>query len=138
MVSRESEYGLEGLIVLARQPRGKVLLLQEIARARTLPSGFLARIFQKLKHHNLVSSHRGAVRGYSLARHPSKVRLRGIFEAIEGPDLFGRCIFRPRLCQEHDPCSLHKDWIRMRKKLRSASQETTLRDVASRGRAMAR
>jgi len=82
ILSRESEYGLEGLIVLARQPEGKVMLLQEIAEARGLPPGFLARIFQKLKHHNLVSSHRGAVRGYSLARPPSKISLREIFEAI--------------------------------------------------------
>ena len=90
ILSRESEYGLEGLIVLARQPGGKVMLLQEIAEARGLPPGFLARIFQKLKHHNLVSSHRGAVRGYSLARPPSKISLREIFEAIEGSELFGR------------------------------------------------
>lgn len=138
ILRRESEYGLEGLIVLARQPRGKVMLLQEIARARSLPSGFLARIFQKLKHHNLVSSHRGTVRGYALARLPSRISLREIFEAIEGPDLFGRCILRPRLCQEHDPCSLHKDWCGMRMKLRSAAQETTLKQVASRARAPAR
>ena len=138
ILSRESEYGLEGLIVLARQPRGKVMLLQEIAQARRLPPGFLARIFQKLKRHNLVSSHRGAVRGYSLARLPSKISLREIFEAIEGPDLFGRCIFRPRLCEEHNPCSLHADWVRMRKELRSATQETTLKHVAWRRRVPAR
>ena len=58
--SRESEYGLEGLIVLARQPRGTIMLLQEIAGARQLPANFLARIFQSFQH-NLVSSHCGAV-----------------------------------------------------------------------------
>jgi Rrf2 family transcriptional regulator, iron-sulfur cluster assembly transcription factor len=137
MLSRESEYGLEGLSVLARRPRGTVMLLQEIADARRLPSGFLARIFQKLRRHHLVASHRGAVRGYSLARPPGDISLREILEAIEGPDLFGRCIFRPRLCDEHEPCRLHEGWAGMRDTLERATEATTLEHVASRGHATA-
>ena len=61
-----------------------------------------------------------------------------VAEALEGPDLFWRCIFRPRLCEEPNPCSLHKGWVRMREKLRKVTEENTLEHVASRGHARAR
>ena len=37
------------------------MLLQQLAQAGHLPAGFLARTLQKLRRHNLVASHRGAV-----------------------------------------------------------------------------
>ena len=137
ILSRESEYALDGLVVLARQPHGKIMTVKEIAEARQLPSGFLARIFQKLRRHKLVSSHRGAVRGYALARPPSEITLREILEAIEGPGLFERCVFRSRQCDAHDPCKLHKGWLTMREKLQRVTDEITLEDVSSRSHAPA-
>jgi len=137
ILSRQSEYGLEGLIVLARQPQGKVMLLQEIAEARQLPPGFLAGIFQKLRRHNLVASHRGAVRGYALARPPREINLREIFEAIEGPNPFGRCIFWPGRCDDREPCHLHPAWATVSTKLLKVTEKTTLEQVASRGHSRA-
>ncbi len=133
ILSRESQYGLEGLIVLARQPRGKVMLLRQIAQAGRLPAGFLARTLQKLRRHNLVSSHRGAVRGYALARPADDVRLREIFEAIEGPTVFRRCIFSPRHAGDPLPCRLHDEWAEISAALRAVMEETTLAQVAARG-----
>src|SRR3972149_386787 len=131
-LSLESKYGLEGLSVLARQPQGSVMLLQEIAAAGHLPPGFLAHIFQKLTRHNVVSSHRGAIRGYALARPPDEISLREIFEAIEGPGLFGRCVFWPGRCGDQDPCSLHERWAVIRVGLHEMMERTTLAQVALR------
>lgn len=130
-LSRESEYGLEGLRVLARQPQRTVMLLQEIAEAGHLPPRFLAQIFQKLRRHHVVSSHRGAVRGYSLARPSREITLREIFEAIEGPDLFARCIFWPGRCDDKNPCRLHTTLAELRSKLQELLNRTTLEEVAS-------
>jgi Rrf2 family protein len=133
ILSRESQYGLEGLIVLARQPRGKVMLLSQIARTGQLPVGFLARTLQKLRRHSLVSSHRGAVRGYALARPPQEIRLRDIFEAIEGPTVFRRCIFSHRQAGDSHPCRLHDEWARVNATLLAVMDGTTLAQVAARG-----
>ena len=46
-LSRESEYGIQGLIHLAQQPPGTVMQLATIAEAQGLPQSFLAKIFQK-------------------------------------------------------------------------------------------
>lgn len=129
-LSRESEYGLEALIVLARQGDGKVMLLREIAEARGLPAGFLAKILQKLARHQLVSSHRGAVRGYSLARPAGRVSLREILEALEGSDLFSRCVFWPGRCADEKPCRLHEQWAMIRPRFQAMMEQVTLEQVA--------
>jgi Rrf2 family protein len=131
-LSRESEYGLEGLKVLARQPLGKIMVLQRIAALGALPERFLAKIFQKLSRHNIVHSHRGVVRGYSLARPPRSINLREVLEAIEGRTLLDQCLFWSSRCDPEGACSLHEQWIAIRTKLQHMLEATTLEQIASR------
>lgn len=130
-LSRESEYGLAGLRVLARRPKGTVMLLQDIAEAGHLPPRFLSQTFQRLRRHDVVASHRGAVRGYSLARPPHQITVREIFEAIEGRDLLARCVFWPERCGDQNPCCLHSRWAPMREGLTEMLERTTLEDLVS-------
>ncbi len=132
ILSRESQYGLEGLMVLASQPQGKVMLLREIANAGQLPAGFLARTLQKLARHNLVSSYRGAIRGYALARPACNITLRDIFEAIEGPNVFRRCIFSSHCSGDRHSCRLHQEWAPIGARLLEVMGKSTLEQVASR------
>ncbi len=132
-LSRESQYGLEALSLLAEVGPGRVMVLKDIAAARSLPTGFVATIFQKLARHNLVSSHRGAVRGYALARPPHEITLRQIVEAIEGPDLFERCIFWSGRCGDQDPCRLHERWATVRPQVRAMMDATTLGELVLHG-----
>ncbi|MFQ5840678.1 MAG: RrF2 family transcriptional regulator [Candidatus Methylomirabilales bacterium] len=130
-LSRKSHYGLVGLIVLARQPLGSVMTVREIAEAGRLPSGFLAQIFLQLRRQRVVVGNRGAARGYSLARPPDQISLREIFEAVEGPDLFGRCIFWSGLCEGQDPCTIHHLWAQTRPLIQGLMERTTLAQVVS-------
>jgi Rrf2 family protein len=108
------------------------MLLRQLAQAGHLPAGFLARTLQKLRRYNLVASHRGAIRGYSLARPAHEITLREIFEAIEGPTVFRRCICSSRRSGEANCCRLHDDWAPIGARLLTVMEETTLAQVASR------
>ncbi len=130
-LSRGSEYGLEGLLFLARQPPGTVKLINEIAEAQGLPQSFLAKIFQKLVQHGLVTSFRGRQRGYALAKPPVGIALRDVLEAIEGPDLFDRCIFWSDRCSDAHCCRLHHVWKEAKLGLMRTMGETTLNDLIS-------
>jgi len=121
---------VEGLIVLARQPEGRIMLLEEIAEAGHLPPRFLSQIFQKLRRHNVVASHRGAIRGYSLARPAARITLREVFEAIESPDFLGECVFWSGHCNGKTPCVLHDRWAAIRPKLQELLARTTLEEMA--------
>lgn len=131
-LSRESEYGLEGLRVLANRPAGTVMLLREVAEAGGLPARFLAKIFLKLRRQHLVRSHRGLVRGYSLMRPAKTVTMREIIEAIEGPGLFERCAFWPSRCDQEHPCPVHRQWgEKLRPTLKEILEGITLAQVAA-------
>ena len=131
-LSRESEYGIQGLIHLAQQPTGTVVQLAAIAEAQVLPQSFLAKIFQKFTQYGLVRSFRGATRGYTLGRPAGEISLREILEAIEGPGLFERCIFWSHRCAETNPCVLHEGWKQIKPKLTAMMEVTTLQDLVRR------
>jgi Rrf2 family transcriptional regulator, iron-sulfur cluster assembly transcription factor len=133
--NRECEYALKGMIALAAQRDPRPLMLAEIAARGDLPISFLSKIFQKLLRHGLVASHRGARRGYTLTRAAAKTPLRAILEAVEGPDLFDRCVFPHRLCDETRPCPMHSSWQDARALAKAAFEKTTLQDLTKSGAA---
>ena len=128
-LSRESEYGIKALVFLAKQEAEMVLMLSAIAQAEELPQGFLAKIFQKLTKHGLLLSYRGKQRGYALGKPPEQILLKEIVEAIEGPDIFDRCIFWSDKCVDSNPCLLH-DWFKdIKPTLDEMVNQTTLADM---------
>jgi len=131
-LSRESEYGIQGLIHLAQQPPGTVTQLAGIAEAQGLPQSFLAKIFQKFMQYGLVRSFRGTTRGYTLGRPAAEITLKEVLEAIEGPGIFERCIFWSHRCAEDNPCVLHEGWKQIKPKVTAMMEVTTLQDLARR------
>jgi len=131
-LSRESEYGLAGLVHLARQHPGTVLAVKTIAAAEALPAMFLAKTFSRLARHGILRSHRGRRRGYELARSPREISVREILEGIEGPSLFAHCIFWSKECSEERPCPLHETWKVIRPQVKDLLSGMTLADCADR------
>ena len=105
--TRESEYALLGLAVLAEREVDAVVSLGEVASERQLPQPFLAKVFMKLARHGLLTAHRGRGRGYSLSRPPTEILVRDVLEAVEGPRLDNRCLFWEGHCHDTNPCPLH-------------------------------
>ena len=129
-LGREIAYGIVGLLALAAKPSGTVMLLRDIAGVGRVPRSFLAKIFQKLARHGIVRSLRGAVRGYVLARPLKEIKLKEIVLAIEGPDLFERCIFWSDRCADSNPCPLHEQWKQIKEKtFGKLMDKTTLADL---------
>jgi Rrf2 family protein len=106
------------------------MLLSDIAASRGVPQSFLAKIFQKLTKHGIVRSFRGAIRGYTLRLPPTEIKLQEILVAIEGPEIFDRCIFWSQRCAETNACPLHERWKQIRQQfIATMLQRTTLADL---------
>jgi len=129
-LSKESEYGLSGLVYLARQRPGTILQAKEVAKAQDLPVYFLAKTFLKLTKRGVLRSFRGKVRGYTLSRPPREISIKEIVEAIEGSDVFRRCVFWSNQCSDDRPCLLHGIWKTVRPQLVELMERVTLEDVA--------
>lgn len=137
-LGRESEYAIQGLLALAKKRFGVTMLLRDIAALGNVPESFLSKIFQKLTRAGVLQSSRGAVRGYALARHPRDIKVKDVVLAIEGADLFERCIFWNERCADTDPCPMHARWKPVRQQMVDLMEQTTLADLRrNRGAVMA-
>jgi Rrf2 family protein len=128
-LGRESAYAIQGLLALAEQPPGTVMLLRDVAKVGEISESFLAKIFQRLTRGAILNSSRGAVRGYSLARRPKQITIKDIVLAVEGPDVFQRCIFWSNRCADSDPCAMHFRWKKVRERLIDELEKITLADL---------
>ncbi|MBI4329479.1 MAG: Rrf2 family transcriptional regulator [Chloroflexi bacterium] len=127
--SRECEYAFKGLATLATEAAARPVMVSQIAALERLPLSFLRKIFQKLLQHGLIQSHRGARRGYTLVRPAAQITLREILEAIQGPDLFDRCLFAHYRCAEQGACLVHLAWQDVQPQVQAAFERTTLQDL---------
>ena len=91
-LTRAADYAIRGVIYMAMQPAGAIIVIPEIASEMGIPVGFLARIFQSLSRAGLVISHRGKKGGYSLTRKPASLTLKDVIEAVEGNISLNICL----------------------------------------------
>jgi Rrf2 family transcriptional regulator, iron-sulfur cluster assembly transcription factor len=130
-LSQESRQALNALTYLARQPAGDVVESADIAAALDISPTFLSKILQRLGRAGLVNGHRGAVRGYSLAREAAEINVRDVAVAIDGDDLFNRCVFWSQPCSNSSPCILHEEWAKVRPQIEQGLAELTIDALAT-------
>jgi len=106
-LTRGSDYAIRGMMYLAKQPRGKVCLVSQVAEVQCLPESYLAKIFQDLSRSGLVVSYRGAKGGFVLARDPNEITLRQVIEAVEGPIALSPCLDERMGCEQSETCEVH-------------------------------
>jgi len=106
-LTRGSDYAMRGMIYLAKQPRGQICLVSDVAEAQGVPESYLAKIFQDLSRSGLVVSHRGAKGGFALARDPDRITLRQVIEAVEGPIALSPCLDERVGCELSEVCEVH-------------------------------
>jgi Rrf2 family protein len=105
-ITRAGEYGVLGLMNLARRKPGQTAMIDDVSRAERIPKSFLSKIFQDLAKAGLVRSVRGAGGGFVLVRDPSEISILEVIEAIEGKIVFQRCKQLKPECEHAGGCAL--------------------------------
>jgi Rrf2 family protein len=108
VVTKASDYGVFGVIYLAKQPKGRIVSLSEISEAEDIPKRFLAKIFMSLARSGLLVSHRGAGGGFSLARPANKITVKELLESIQGPIYLTKCLSGFYDCPRIEICRLRE------------------------------
>jgi Rrf2 family protein len=130
-ITRAGEYGVLGLMNLARRAPGRVAMIEEVSRSEKIPKSFLAKIFQQLARGGIVRSNRGAGGGFALARRPSQITVLQIIEAIEGEIVFQRCKLDKPDCGHTGGCALCGLYERAQDGVKDVLSRTTLRALVS-------
>jgi Rrf2 family protein len=89
MLTQKARYALHAMIYLAK--KGESASVLEIAQAEGLPRKFLEQILTIMKSANLVTSRRGPMGGYALARGAEQISFADVMRCIDGPLALAPC-----------------------------------------------
>src|SRR2546423_9749356 len=134
-LSKRGEYALRAMIDLAvaKELGRPIVQVSELAAKERLPIKFLEQIFIQLKAGGLVSTTRGKLGGYSLARPASKIKFGEVVRLIEGPLAPIRCTsltsYERCTCPDEAHCGLRMLMLDVRNALARILDRTSLADV---------
>jgi Rrf2 family transcriptional regulator, iron-sulfur cluster assembly transcription factor len=128
-ITRAGEYGVLGLMNLARRSPGQMAMIDDVSRIERIPKSFLAKIFQDLAKAGLVHSVRGAGGGFVLVKDPAEISVLEVIEAIEGKIVFQRCKQLKPECEHTDGCALCGLFEQAQEGVKDVLLRTTLTDL---------
>lgn len=95
--------------------------IKKISDALDLPMPFLAKILQVLVKKKIINSSKGPHGGFCLARDAREIYILEIAKAIDGDDVFNRCVLHNDTCvgvsRSGGHCTLHHDYVKARNKI---------------------
>lgn len=130
-ISTKGIYALEVTVDLAcYASEEKRATIRDIAKRRGISEKYLERIVGLLKKGGIVSSARGALGGYCLARKDSEITVLQVLEAAEGDLAPVDCLVRAADCKmDCDTCPTRKHWNHMWELLKNAVKDTTIEAI---------
>jgi len=111
--SRKCELGIQAVLYLSSVEGRVVISSEEIAHELKIPKEFISKILQELTSSGIVSSKKGKMGGFSLAKNPNKIHLLDIVLAIDGSEVFLKCVLGFPNCSNETPCPMHNIWSQL-------------------------
>ena len=116
-ITRQADYAVRAMTYLAQLGPDQKAATGHIARERSIPPSFLAKIVSQLSVAGLLQTSRGARGGVSLAKPAEAISLLDVVEAIDGPILLNDCVADTSACSYTDDCPLKPVWCDAQKML---------------------
>jgi len=130
LFSKTSSYGIRAVLYLTMNVNRPFVLIREIASELDISYHFLGKIFQTLIQAGLIISYKGPNGGVKLAKKPADLFLIDVIRAIDGMDLFTKCVIGLNECSDTHPCPLHYQWSAIRSKIYEMLRKTNFSQLA--------
>jgi Rrf2 family protein len=130
-LSKGCQYAIRTAASLTLEPLGTVFPRREVSRRTQIPYAFVSKILQSLTRGGLLRSHRGAKRGYSLARAPKGISLLDVVTVYDGPLGHEGCLLDDyKLCPGEHVCRIHHRRMAVQKKMTESLSSVSVSEVA--------
>jgi Rrf2 family protein len=96
-ISEATSLAIHTMALLAKEPEAEPSS-REISETLHVSLAHLQKVLQRLGRSGLVRSARGRSGGFRLARPAETIRLREVYESIEGPLDLNSCLLDPAVC----------------------------------------
>ena len=130
-LSTKGRYGARLMLNLAYHFKNgnEAVILKSVSDEEEISIRYLEQIVIPLKINRLVKSIRGAGGGYTLARHPSKIKLSEILHALEGSCCLVECVEDSDFCNRMAVCATYEIWKKASDILKDYFGNITLQDL---------
>lgn len=130
-LSTKGRYGTRLMLNLAHNYKNgnEAVILKSVSDNEEISIRYLEQIVIPLKISRLVKSIRGAGGGYTLARHPSEIKVSEILHALEGSCCLVDCVEDDDYCDRIPICASFEIWKEASRLLRDYFDGITLQDL---------
>ncbi len=127
--SKKCELALQAVLFLSAQQAGEKFSSYDISKKLNVPKEFVSKILQTLTGSGIAASRKGKSGGFYLAKPSSEIRLIDIVIAIDGMDIFHKCVLGFPGCSFEEPCPVHEKWGKLREQTYKMLSEETLEEL---------
>jgi len=130
-LSTKGRYGTRLMLNLAQHYKNgnEAIILKNVSDEEEISIRYLEQIIIPLKINKLVKSIRGAGGGYTLARHPSKIKLSEVLHVLEGSCCLVECVDDSEFCHRTTICATHEIWKEASNLLKNYFGSITIQDL---------
>ncbi|HET6528981.1 MAG TPA: Rrf2 family transcriptional regulator [Balneolaceae bacterium] len=130
LLSKSCIYGLRAALLMASTASNDYISIKEMSKNLNISFHFLTKVLQQLTAANLMESHKGPKGGIRLAKPVHEIALLHIVIAIDGYELFTKCVLGLPGCGVEKPCPMHAMWSEKKEKISHMLESTTLFELA--------
>ncbi|NCP02955.1 MAG: Rrf2 family transcriptional regulator [Deltaproteobacteria bacterium] len=139
MLSKKTKYGLQALLILARDYGTGPLLIADLAEKEQIPKKFLELILLQLKNAGILGSRKGKGGGYFLAKDPAQITMGDAMRVLEGPLAPVPCVSESAYqkcdeCQDENSCGIRLVMKDVRDAMVEILDHASLKGVLQRSR----
>lgn len=128
LFSKKCEIGLQAVLYLSTEEDGELFNALQVSEKVKQPKEFVSKVLQILTVSGIIGSKKGKNGGFFLAKAASEIRLIEIVEAIDGREVFEKCVLGFPECGDTHPCPVHNTWGKIRDEAYNMLKEETLLD----------
>jgi len=116
IIRRNTDYALRAVVALSQQ-LDKAVSTKAIADSQNIPYQLACKLLQRLHNAGIVKSTMGPSGGFTLGKSSSKITVRQIVEAIQGPLSLSPCLAKGGFCGLSKNCPINPELCRLQKKI---------------------
>ncbi len=131
-ISKALDYAVRSLTYMSNN-QGRRCGMKEISDHQHIPHKYLAKIMGRLVKRRIVISGRGPSGGYMLAKKPSALNLRHVYEAIEGDIQIVDCINEDGPCALYENCTQFPVWDKLQTTMIRTLEKISLESLSKEG-----
>lgn len=131
ILSTKGRYGIKAMVDLAVDGGETPVSTASLAAKQGISEAYLEQLVSSLKKAKLITSTRGAMGGYRLARDPEEINVGDVLRALEGNTTIIDCVSNEKVdCQNACECSARPLWLKLQQRIDEVLNTTTLKDMA--------